>query len=85
MPKSVSTDVYVAVVEYLIVLRKTRRMSQFELALRLGKSQQFVSVVERRIRRIDIVEFLVWVRALEADTEAAVLQVARSLPEDVAI
>lgn len=85
MPKSVFTDAYAAVVEYLVELRKTQGVSQVELASRLGKTQQFVSLVERKDRRLDIVEFLVWVRALEADTEKALLEVAQSLPKDVAI
>lgn len=85
MPKSVFTDAYAAVVEYLVELRKTQGVSQVELASRLGKTQQFVSLVERKDRRLDIVEFLVWVRALGADTEKALLEVARSLPKDVAI
>lgn len=85
MPKSVFTDAYAAVVEYLVELRKTQGVSQVELASRLGKTQQFVSLVERRDRRLDIVEFLVWVRALGADTEKALLEVARSLPKDVTI
>jgi len=85
MPKSVFTDAYAVVVEYLVDLRKAQGVSQVELARRLGKTQQFVSLVERKDRRLDIVEFLVWVRALGADPEVAVLHIARAVPPDAAI
>lgn len=85
MPKSVFTDAYAFVVEYLLVLRKEKGVSQVELARRLGKTQQFVSLVERRERRLDVVEFCVFVRALGGNPEAAVVEVARSLPKDASI
>ena len=85
MPKSVFTDAYAAVVDYLIELRKSQGVSQVELARRLGKRQQFVSLVEHRERRLDVVEFLVYVRALTGDPEKALIAVARSLPDDVTI
>lgn len=85
MPKSVFTDAYAAVVEYLVELRKTQGVSQVELAQRLGRTQQFVSLVERKDRRLDIIEFLVWVRALEGNAERALVDVARLVPDDLAI
>lgn len=85
MPKSVFTDAYAYVVEYLLALRKEKGVSQVELARRLGKTQQFVSLVERKERRVDVVEFCVLVRALGGDPEAAVVEVARSLPNDATI
>ncbi len=80
MPRSVFSDAYLIVVEYLIALRKRAGVSQVELARRLGRPQQFISQVENRIRRIDIVEFHAYVRALGADPEAAVVEVYRRLP-----
>jgi len=85
MPKSVFTDAYASVVDVLIALRKERNVSQVELARRLGKSQQFVSLVERRERRVDVVEFYAIVRALGGEPEVAFEDLIRRLPPHVTI
>jgi len=85
MPKSVFTDAYASVVATLVVLRKERGVSQVELARRLGKSQQFISYVERRERRIDVVEFFAIVRALGGDPLVVLGKVAAMLPTDLTI
>ena len=85
MPKSVFSDAYTSVIDYLVELRKAQGVSQVELARRLGKTQQFVSLVERRERRLDVVEFLVYVRALRADPATSLAEVARLLPHDATI
>ena len=85
MPKSVFTDAYISVVEYLIALRKQQGVSQAELARRLGRPQPFVSFVENRERRLDLVEFCAYVRALGADPEVAAVEVIRALPRDIRI
>jgi len=85
MPKSVFTDAYASVVEYLIALRKEKRVSQVELARRLGRPQPFVSFVENRERRLDLVEFCAYVRALGADPEQAAVELIRALPRDLKI
>ena len=56
-----------------------------ELARRLGKSQQFISYVERRERRIDVVEFFAIVRALGGDPLVVLGKVAAMLPTDLTI
>lgn len=85
MPKSVFTDAYAAVVEYLIELRKAQGVSQVELAARLGKTQQFVSKVENRLRRLDVVEFFVIVEALGKDPRDAAAELLARLPADTRI
>ena len=85
MPKSVFTDAYGSVVDYLIALRKQKGVSQVELARRLGRPQPFVSFVENRERRLDLVEFCTYVRALGADPEAAAVEVIRALPDNTRI
>lgn len=85
MSKSVFTDAYASVITALIALRKERGVSQVELAQRLGKTQQFVSYIERCQRRLDIIEFYAIVRALGADPEAVFASVTRKLPDKVAI
>ena len=56
-----------------------------ELARRLGKRQQFISLVENRERRLDIVEFCVFVRAIGADADAVVAELMARLPKDTRI
>ena len=85
MPKSAFTDAYASVIDQLVELRKAQGVSQVELARRLGKTQQFVSLVERFGRRLDVVEYYAFVRALGVDVEATFLSVLRSLPAKVEI
>ncbi|MGB3535907.1 MAG: helix-turn-helix transcriptional regulator [Microcoleaceae cyanobacterium] len=64
---SVFTHQYKIVLKYLIFARKSAGITQQKLAEKLGKPQSFVSKYERGERRLDIVEFLIIARALEAD------------------
>jgi len=55
---------------FLALLRGTRmarQLRQSDLAIRLGRSQAIVSRVESGARRIDVVELLVWLNALDTD------------------
>jgi transcriptional regulator with XRE-family HTH domain len=85
MSKSVFTDAYASVVDLLIALRKEKGVSQVELARRIGKPQQFVSLVERRERRVDVVEFFVIVTALGGDPTGAFACLAAQFPRDIRI
>ena len=70
MPRSMHTPEYRLLLTSLIALRRGARVTQIELARRLGKTQGFVSSVERGDRRIDVIEFSVIVHALGADPAA---------------
>jgi transcriptional regulator with XRE-family HTH domain len=85
MPKSAFTDAYASAVELLVRLRKEHGVSQVELAKRLGRPQQFISLVERRQRRLDVIEYYAFLRAIGADPERAVAELYGSLPAQVAI
>lgn len=85
MPKSVFTDAYASAIAVLVALRKERGVSQVELASRLGKTQQFVSAMERSERRLDIIEFYAVARALGADPVALFAQAVEGLPAQVEI
>lgn len=82
MPQAVQ---YALVVEYLIRLRTERGLLQSDVATRLGKGQQFVSRVENKLRRLDAVEFAVYVRALGGDPVEAFAEVYAQLPKDAQI
>jgi transcriptional regulator with XRE-family HTH domain len=45
-------------------------LKQAELGRRIGKSQSFVSLIERGQRRVDVIEFIALSEALNEDVEA---------------
>ena len=63
--------------ECLAAMRKKASLTQDELAERLGKPQSFVSSYESGQRRIDILELLIILKALNANPKpvfAAILE-----------
>ncbi|GAB7535749.1 helix-turn-helix domain-containing protein [Burkholderia sp. 3C] len=58
---------YQRIASLLAELRKQRGLLQQDVADRLGRPQAFVSKVESGARRIDMVELLDFLRALDAD------------------
>lgn len=82
MPQAVQ---YELVVAYLIRLRQERGLLQSDVAKRLGKGQQFVSRVENKLRRLDVVEFYAYASALGVDPKEAILELYGQLPKDVEI
>lgn len=85
MPKSVFTDAYATLLAVLIAARKDARVSQVELAARLGKTQSLVSQIERGVRRVDVIEFYAIAKALGIDPTRLFDDVTRQLPERVDI
>jgi transcriptional regulator with XRE-family HTH domain len=49
---------YVTAIDALRAARRSASLSQTQLALRLGKRQQYVSKYESGERRLDVIEFL---------------------------
>lgn len=58
---------YHRIIDALIGLREKAKLSQKAIAYEIGLTQPDVSKIERRERRIDILEALRWVRATNAD------------------
>jgi transcriptional regulator with XRE-family HTH domain len=56
MDKSIHTDEYRALLEVLREARLAAKVTQVELATRLGQSQSFVSKAEVGERRLDLVQ-----------------------------
>ena len=70
MAGALHTKEYRAVLDALVVLRRSRKVSQSELAGRLGRPPSFVAKAELCERRLDIVEWWYWIHALGEDPAA---------------
>lgn len=81
MPRSVFTQSYKSLLEVLVDARKTSGVTQVELAKLLGKPQPWVSLYERGVRRIDVVEFVAIARALGAKPEKLFDMVLARMPK----
>jgi transcriptional regulator with XRE-family HTH domain len=66
-PSSIHDPEYHKIINALISLREAAKLSQTSLALELGLTQPDVSKIERRERRIDVLEALRWIRATGSD------------------
>jgi transcriptional regulator with XRE-family HTH domain len=65
MEKSLASKEYQILVKLLRAARKSKGVTQAELAERLGEVQSFVSDCERGQRRLDMVEFWRWCKVLD--------------------
>lgn len=68
--ESIHDPRYAALIDELVRVRKEIGVSQEELAGRLKQPQSFVSKVETRERRLDVIELLDWCAALQCSFEA---------------
>lgn len=57
--------------------REARGITQQELARRLGKPQSYVSKAEMGERRLDVVEYLHFMRAIEGEPHALLRDIER--------
>lgn len=64
---SIHDPEYREIVNVLIELRKKASLSQTDLADAIGLTQPDISKIERRERRIDVLEFFRWLSATNAD------------------
>lgn len=65
MLKTIYHPQYVALIELLIQARKALSLTQLQLAATLGKQQSYIAKVEICERKLDVLEFIEWCRALE--------------------
>lgn len=62
--KSIYTDDYINIISVLRAIRMNKNITQAEMAKLLNTTQSFVSKVENRERRLDVIELLSWIDAL---------------------
>ncbi len=63
--KSIYSDDYINIIANLRNARVQKNVTQEQLASMLGVNQSYVSKVENRERRLDVIEFLSWLDALD--------------------
>lgn len=79
----VTSPSYEAAINLIVEARKSAGLSQRELADRLGKPRSFVSKLENRERRLDVVEFVALTRALGVEPADMMSSLAATLPGEL--
>ncbi len=62
--KSIYTDDYINIISALRAVRINKNITQAEMAKKMNVTQSFISKVENRERRLDVIELLSWIDAL---------------------
>ena len=62
--KSIYTDDYINIISTLRAIRIKKNITQMEMAKQLNVTQSYVSKVENRECRLDIIELLNWIDVL---------------------
>ncbi len=81
MTKSIFLQPYTVLTQQLIAARMAAGLTQVELAKRMGKPQSFISKYENAERRLDVVEFMLVCRALDADPARIVKVIGDEFPD----
>jgi len=80
---TVHTAAYKLLLERLVEARSDAGYSQAQLAQRIGKPASFVGKYELGERRLDVVELLVVLRGLGADSVKLLAELEGHLPENL--
>lgn len=80
MRNSLRDPRYRAIVTRLVQLRDETNISQRDLAAALGQSRSYVSKVETFERRLDFVQLVEWLRALDADEKKFLIEMLDEIP-----
>jgi ribosome-binding protein aMBF1 (putative translation factor) len=78
----VASPAYRAAINAIVNERVTRGVSQRELARRLGKPASFVNKIELLERRLDILEFVTFARALNVEPKNLFRKIVEAISED---
>ena len=83
MAGTLHTQQYRRLVQELVATRLNSGLSQANLAQCLDRPPSFVAKVELCERRLDAIEFLVWLRAVSSEPELFINALLRELPEKI--
>jgi transcriptional regulator with XRE-family HTH domain len=81
MPRSTASDSSPRLRELLRATRKANGLSQVAVAEKLDRPQSFVAKVENGERRLDVIEFVEYARAIGAEPSALFKQVLALLDD----
>jgi transcriptional regulator with XRE-family HTH domain len=82
MSKSLRTPQQQLLQDLLINMRRSKNLTQTDIAQKLDRPQSFVAKYEGGERRLDVVEFIDVVRALEADPCKILASLIRAMTAD---
>lgn len=74
------TPEYRALIRALVELRAQHRLSQTDLAVRLGRNRSYIAKVELCERRLDVIELCVWLSALNVEASEFIRVHCSNLP-----
>ena len=77
MPRTLYTPRHRALRDFITVKRKEAKLTQAQLAKKVGLYQSFVADFERGERRLDVVQFLDFAEALGFEPGAAIRKVVQ--------
>lgn len=66
---------YEVVIEHLVARRKARRLTQVDIAAIMKTDQSQISKIERRERRLDLIDFVRYCIAVDLDPTALIHKV----------
>ena len=78
MPVWIEPEQYRLVGARLAAARRRANLTQIQAAKRLGRTQTFVSEIERGLRRVDVLEIILIARGLRANPLTLFAEIARS-------
>ncbi|NIJ39252.1 transcriptional regulator with XRE-family HTH domain [Sphingopyxis panaciterrae] len=85
MSKSAFSAAHQLLVKGLTQAREAAGLHQADLAKKIGKNQSYISNIERGQRRVDVIEFIVIVEAMNGDPVRMFSEVVSGMPDEVAI
>lgn len=81
MQKTIHSTGHLALCEALIAARKAADLTQQELAQKLRCQQSKIARIESGQRRIDIVELIIWCRAVKANPQDILVKIEACVDE----
>lgn len=85
MPKSQFSAGYKAFLEVLIQARKEAGLTQTDVAMRIGRKQGHISIIETGVRRLDLIEFCAIAKVMGYDPNTLFARITKALPADLEI
>lgn len=79
MTRSLRTSGHQALMQVLVETRKSKGITQQELANRLDRPQSYIAKVETGERRLDVVEFIEWSTLLGVGAEITLKRVVERI------